>query len=43
MLTSTSRTDEVVTANTLGVITHLVKPLQVSELIAAVAKALSGK
>lgn len=41
MLTSTSRTDEVVTAKTLGVAEYLLKPLQLTELMSAVAKVLT--
>jgi two-component system chemotaxis response regulator CheY len=40
MLTSTSRKDEIVTARTLGVVNYLLKPLQVPDLMSAVAKAL---
>lgn len=41
MLTSSSRKDEIVTAGTLGVISYLLKPMQVPDLLAAVAKALA--
>ncbi|HYD78276.1 MAG TPA: response regulator [Paucimonas sp.] len=43
MLTSTSRTDEVVTAKTLGVVEYLIKPLQLTELMAAIARSLKAK
>ena len=42
MLTSTSRTDEVVTAQTLGVVEYLIKPLQLTELTSAIARALKA-
>ncbi|HYE85354.1 MAG TPA: response regulator [Vicinamibacterales bacterium] len=41
MLTSTSRRDEMVTAATLNVVNYLIKPLQVVDLMKAVAKAFS--
>jgi len=41
MLTSSSRKDEIVTAGTLGVISYLLKPMQVPDMMAAVAKALA--